>query len=297
MDQLLMAIVNILTQRMTLNPDDLYDKVKQRILTNYMKEQKAKEKERQGRNRIQKKLEEAAAAAAVLTPEGSAEIGEQEEGGKHDMAPRVPTGPGEDTKSAGAFPGLAMPMDTGDLRGMPHSGHRTPHSGPGAVGAPQEGTHSGPGTQGPGAGGGPGAEGAHQEGTHSGPGTQGPGAGGEPGGPPDKVRHNRSVHTIPLSEINSSVCQAMMLKCFNALQPDKFQSTVYRFCKFGPKQSFVKFQFCPDMGNFFNLMPVSLVKKISMIMDTTPEGLSAQDVNGKKLDIMGVVKVIVLTGN
>ena len=34
------------------NPDDLSDKVKQRILTNYMKEQKAKKKERQRRNRI-----------------------------------------------------------------------------------------------------------------------------------------------------------------------------------------------------------------------------------------------------
>ena len=79
------------------------------------KEKQRQKKERQRRDRIQKKLEEAAAAAAMLTPAGSAEFGEQEEGSRHDMAPRVPTGPGEDMKSAGAFPGLMMPMDTGDL--------------------------------------------------------------------------------------------------------------------------------------------------------------------------------------
>ena len=90
------------------------------------------------------------------------------------MAPRVPTGPGEDMKGAGVFPGLVMPVDTGDLRGMPHSGHRTPSSGPGAEGGPQEGAHSGLGTQKPGAQGapssGPGAEGGPPEGAHNGPG-------------------------------------------------------------------------------------------------------------------------------
>ena len=67
--------------------------MKQKILTNYLKEQKAKKKERQRRNRIQKKLKEAAAATAVLTPASSAEFGEQEKGSRHDMTPRVPKGP------------------------------------------------------------------------------------------------------------------------------------------------------------------------------------------------------------
>ena len=40
-----------------------------------------------------------------------------------------------------------------------------------------------------------------------------------------------------------------------------------------------------------------MVKKFSMIMDTTPEGLSAQDINGGELNIMGVIKEIVLTGD
>ena len=34
-----------------------------------------------------------------------------------------------------------------------------------------------------------------------------------------------------------------------------------------------------------------------MIMDCTPEGLSPQDMNGRELNILGVVKVIILTGD
>ena len=79
-------------------------------------------------------------------------------------------------KGAGVFPGLVMPVDTGDLQGMPHSGHRTPSRGPGPEVEPLEGAYSGPWTQGPGAhgapSGGPRAEGGPQEGAHSGPGTQ-----------------------------------------------------------------------------------------------------------------------------
>ena len=44
-------------------------------------------------------------------------------------------------------------------------------------------------------------------------------------------------------------------------------------------------------------MPMALAKKFSMILDKTPEGLSAQDINVGELKILGVVKVIVLTGS
>ena len=43
--------------------------------------------------------------------------------------------------------------------------------------------------------------------------------------------------------------------------------------------------------------PLDLILKYDMIMDCKPKGLSAQDVNGGELNILGVVKVIILTGD
>ena len=83
---------------------------------------------------MKKMLEDAAAAANMLTPAGSTKWGGQENGGKQSMAPGVPTGPGEDLKTAGIFPGLMMPVDTDGQQVGPSSGPVT--QGPGAQATP-----------------------------------------------------------------------------------------------------------------------------------------------------------------
>ena len=60
-----------------------------------MRKKKKQKGDRQRREKIQRELEKAAAANTVLTPAGTAEFPVRGEEGHHDMAPRVPTGPGE----------------------------------------------------------------------------------------------------------------------------------------------------------------------------------------------------------
>ena len=67
--------------------------------------------------------------------------------------------------------------------------------------------------------------------------------------------------------------------------------------KLGPKRGFIKFRMCPDSGSFYNVLPLALVTKYQMILDTNHKGLSATDVNGGELDIKGVVKMIILVGD
>ena len=45
------------------------------------------------------------------------------------------------------------------------------------------------------------------------------------------------------------------------------------------------------------MLPLALVKKYQMLLDTNQRGLTATDVNGGKLDIKGVVKIIILVGD
>ena len=54
---------------------------------------------------------------------------------------------------------------------------------------------------------------------------------------------------------------------------------------------------CPDSGSFYNMLPLALVTKYQMILDTNHKGLSATDVNGGELDIKRVVKMIILVGD
>ena len=108
--------------------------MKQRVLSDYMRKRKKQKKDRQRRDKIQRELEKDAAANTVLTPAGTAEFPVHGEGGHHDKAPDVPTGPGEDTRRAGAFPGLIIQSEDEDYRGMQHG---PPDSGPGAGQVPQ----------------------------------------------------------------------------------------------------------------------------------------------------------------
>ena len=151
-----------------VDSEELSEDVKQRVLRDYMRKKKKQKKDRQRRDKIQREMEKAAAANTVLTPAGSAEFPGGGEGGHHDMAPGVPTGPGEGTRRAGAFPGLIIQTEDEDYRGMQRG---PPDSGPGAGEVPQGGVQ---GAQGSGSGRGPetvGTLGGAQAG-------QGPAAGG-----------------------------------------------------------------------------------------------------------------------
>ena len=44
-------------------------------------------------------------------------------------------------------------------------------------------------------------------------------------------------------------------------------------------------------------MPMAIAMKFGMKMEEKPEGLSAQDVNGRELEILSIIKVIILTGS
>ena len=54
----------------------------------------------------------------------------------HEMAPGVPTGPGEGMRSAGAFPGMIIQTEDNDYRGMKHEppGRGPPFMGPSLTG-------------------------------------------------------------------------------------------------------------------------------------------------------------------
>ena len=69
----------------------------------------------------------------MLTPAGQAEFSVHEEEGCHEMAPGIPTGPGEGVRQAGAFPGLLIQTEDKDYRGMKHE---PPGGGPPLVGPP-----------------------------------------------------------------------------------------------------------------------------------------------------------------
>ena len=118
--------------------------MKQEIIKKYLKEKQRAKIVGQRDDKIQRKLEEAAAAAATLTPASSAKFGGQEKGSKQSMSPGVPTGPGEDLKAAGIFQELLMQVDMYRQQGGPYSGPGTqglgaPHSGQGAQGPGEQG--------------------------------------------------------------------------------------------------------------------------------------------------------------
>ena len=72
-----------------VDPDELPEEEKQKVLENYLREKKKREEiARQRSDRIQRELEKAAAAdTRMMTPAGTADFAEQREGSRHDMAP------------------------------------------------------------------------------------------------------------------------------------------------------------------------------------------------------------------
>ena len=54
---------------------------------------------------------------------------------------------------------------------------------------------------------------------------------------------------------------------------------------------------CSDSGSFYNILPLALVNKYSMNMNSNHTGLTAMDVNGGDLDIKGVVTMVILVGD
>ena len=82
----------------------------------------------------------------MLTPAGQAEFSIQEEEGRHEMAPGVPTGPGEGVRQAGAFPGLIIQTEDKDYGGMKREppGGGPPFVGPPFTGALGSGSGGGP---------------------------------------------------------------------------------------------------------------------------------------------------------
>ena len=72
------------------DPESLPEKVKQRVLGDFVRRQKDREK---SQNRARKRIQR--------EPENEKED-------LHEMAPGVPTGPGEEVRGAGAFPGLII---------------------------------------------------------------------------------------------------------------------------------------------------------------------------------------------
>ena len=121
------------------DPGELSEKEKQRVLGDYIRRKKDRQK-KQNKARKQKEPE-------------------KRRGDLHDMAPGVPTGPGEGMRSAGAFPSLIIQTEDKDYRGMKRE---PPKGGPPFVGPPFAGVPgSDPGAWGdPGAGGDPGPGGA-----------------------------------------------------------------------------------------------------------------------------------------
>ena len=99
----------------------------------------------------------------------------------------------------------------------------------------------------------------------------------------EKVRKSVNINTLPHSEIHWDLRATMSLTCLSPLMPDSYRSICYRFVKLGPRRKYIKFHMCSDSGNFYNVLPLALVRKYSMLLDSNHKGLSATDVNWRNL--------------
>merc|ERR1711954_484165 len=202
----------------------------------------------------------------------------------HEMAPGVPTGPGEEERGAGLFPGLNIQSDD-DYRGMNRDLQKRvpPFVVPPFPGIPGSEAGGGPGVPGSDSGGGPsshqnktglfsGPQNQQKEnlnqtsGTQPGPGTVGQLQAGEQG--EDKVSESINVHTLPLSNIPHNIRATMNKHSFSPLMPDSFKSMIYRYVKLGPHRKFIKLRLCVDAGFYFNVLPLALVEKMGMTMSS-----------------------------
>merc|ERR1712081_76441 len=229
-----------------------------------------------------------------------------------ERAPGVPTGPGEEERGAGMFPGLDMQLaaeQTEDFRGMERDLQK---SGPPFVVPPFRGA---PGNEGGGPGSDPGGGTGSQQNEprpFSGPQIQqkenlnltskeqpGPTVGQLQTGEQEKeqVINSVNVHDLPLSDIPPNVRACLNKQNLSPLMPDSFKSMINRYVKLGPCRKFIKLRLCVDTGSYFNVLPLALVEKLGIPMSSNTSGLSATDVNGGSLNIKGVVSMLVLVGD
>ena len=217
------------------------------------------------------------------------------------MAPGIPTGPGEGVRQAGAFPGLLIQTEDKDYRGLKCG---PPGGGPPFVGPPFTGA------LGSGSGGGPdqiSSSYQNETGLFSGPsnakrdkpklslGTQ-PGQGRGTGGVEavgqlqngvhtkeagaEKVRESVNINMLHHNNIPREIRSTKSLTSLSPLMPDSFRSICYRYVKLGPNGRYIRFRLCADTGSYYNVLPLAIVEKYSMNMNSNHTGLTAMDVNG-----------------
>ena len=99
----------------------------------------------------------------------------------------------------------------------------------------------------------------------------------------EKVRNSLNINSLPHNELHRDVRATMNLTSLSPLMPNSFHSICYRYVKLGPKRKYIKFRMCSDSGSFYNVLPLAIVRKYDMLLDSNHKGLSATDVNGGTL--------------
>merc|ERR1711954_634940 len=89
----------------------------------------------------------------------------------------------------------------------------------------------------------------------------------------------------------------MNMKSLSPLMPDSFKSIIHWYVKLGPNRRYIRFHLCVDTGSYFNVLPLALVEKMGMNMNSNHTGLTATEVNGGDLSIKGVVTMVILVGD
>ena len=96
----------------------------------------------------------------------------------------------------------------------------------------------------------------------------------------EKVRESVNINTMHHNQIPWDLRSTMSLTSLSPLMPDSFRLICYRFVKLGPKRKYIRFRMCSDSGSFYNILPLALVNKYRMNMNSNHTGLMATDVNG-----------------
>ena len=99
----------------------------------------------------------------------------------------------------------------------------------------------------------------------------------------EKVRDSVKINSLPNSKLHRDLRATMNLTSLLPLMPDSFRSICYRYVKLGPRRKYIKFRMCSDSSSFYNVLPLAIVRKYNMLLDSNHKGLSATDVNGETL--------------
>ena len=99
----------------------------------------------------------------------------------------------------------------------------------------------------------------------------------------EKVKEPININTLHHNNIPRDIRSTMSLTSLSPLMPDSFRSMCYRYVKLGPNRRYIRFRLCADTGSYFNVLPLALVEKFSMNMNSNHTGLTATDVNGGKI--------------